>query len=374
VSPGKLWAIAVKELRQAARDPLSLAMLLGLPTMMLLFYGYALNFDVRHVSLAVQDEDKTAASRELVASFVNSTYFDLARDLAPGTDLGELTERRLARAVLVIPEGYARELAADRTARVQLILDGTDANTAMTVLGYASALVAEANVEIVRGAAGGAGAGPPIDYRPRAWYNPELRSTQFLVPGLIGYILMQTCVLATALSVVREKERGTMEQLLVTSLRPAELIVGKTIPYLGIMALATVMIVVAARVLFDIRVRGSYLDLSAVVLVYLVGALAFGLVISSFSDTQAMAFQAGIVTSTFPAIFLSGFIFPIRSMPPVVQAITYAIPARYFITIVRGVILKGADLGPHLRDMAFLALYAATMLGIAFARLRRRDL
>jgi ABC-2 type transport system permease protein len=373
MSPRKLWAIAVKELRQASRDPLSLGMLLGLPTVMLLFYGYALNFDVRHVSLAVQDDDKTAASRELVASFVNSTYFDLARVLTPGTDVGELTERRLARAVLVIPQGYARDLAANRTARVQLVLDGTDSNTAMTVLGYASSLVAEANVEIVRSAAGGEGAGPPIDYRPRAWYNPELRSTQFLVPGLIGYILMQSCVLATALSVVREKERGTMEQLLVSSLRPVELIVGKTLPYLAIMVLATVMILVASRVLFDIRVRGSYLDLSAVVLIYLVGALSFGLVISSFSDTQAVAFQAGIVMSTFPSIFLSGFIFPIRSMPPALQAVTYAIPARYFLVVVRGVILKGADLGPYVQDMAFLALYAAAMLGIAFTRLRKRE-
>ena len=164
-----------------------------------------------------------------------------------------------------------------------------------------------------------------------------------------------------------------MEQLLVSSLRPVELIVGKTLPYLAIMVLATVMILVASRVLFDIRVRGSYLDLSAVVLIYLVGALSFGLVISSFSDTQAVAFQAGIVMSTFPSIFLSGFIFPIRSMPPALQAVTYAIPARYFLVVVRGVILKGADLGPYVQDMAFLALYAAAMLGIAFTRLRKRE-
>jgi ABC-2 type transport system permease protein len=381
MSPRKIWAIARKELRQASRDPLTLGMLLGLPTFMLLLYGYAVNFDVRHVRLAVQDRDKSAASRELVASFVNSTYFDQVADLEGGADVAGLTERRVARAVLVIPEGYSRELLAGRTARVQLLLDGSDANTATTALGYASALVAEANVEILTASAAGAAAleGASVDYRPRVWYNPELKSTQFLVPGLIGFILMLTAVLSTALSVVREKERGTMEQLRVTSLRPLELIVGKTLPYLAISLVATVLILVAARVLFGIQVRGPYLALFVAVFVYLVGALGFGLLVSSLVDTQAMAFQVGMVTSMLPAIFLSGFIFPIRSMPVAVQLLTYAAPARYFLSVVRGVILKGAGLGPYSffgggrPDLAFLILYALIVLGLATARLTRRE-
>src|SRR5207247_6378431 len=183
----KIVGIAVNELRQASRDPLSLAMLLGLPTMMLILYGYAINFDVRHVPLAVEDRDKSAMSRELVASFVNSTYFDLVRDLPAGADLGRLTERRIARAVLVIPAGYARTLAAGLTAPVQLVLDGADANTASTILGYASTLVSGANVSLL--AASPAATLPPpagIDYEPRVWFNPDLKSTQFLVPGQIG--------------------------------------------------------------------------------------------------------------------------------------------------------------------------------------------
>ena len=382
MSPRKIWAIARKELRQASRDPLTLGMLLGLPTFMLLLYGYAVNFDVRHVRLAVQDRDKSAASRELVASFVNSTYFDQVADLEGGADLARLTERRVARAVLVIPEGYSRELAAGRTARVQLLLDGSDANTATTALGYASALVAEANVEILTASTAGAAAleGASVDYRPRVWYNPELKSTQFLVPGLIGFILMLTAVLSTALSVVREKERGTMEQLRVTSLRPLELIVGKTLPYLAISLVATVLILVAARVLFGIQVRGPYLALFVAVFIYLVGALGFGLLVSSLVDTQAMAFQVGMVTSMLPAIFLSGFIFPIRSMPVAVQLLTYAVPARYFLSVVRGVILKGAGLGPYSLfgggrpDLAFLILYALIVMGLATARLTRREM
>ncbi len=372
--PRQLWAVARKELRQAARDPLSLAMLLGLPALMLVMYGYAINFDVRHVRLALQDRDRSAQSRELVAAFVNSTYFDLVADLPAGADPELLTRRREVKAVLVIPEGFAGELLAGRTARAQLLLDGADANTANTVLGYASALASERNVALLReSGAGAARERSGIDYQPRVFYNPELRSTQFLVPGLIGFILMLTAVLSTALSVVREKERGTMEQLRVTSLRPGELIVGKALPYLGISLLATAVILVAARVLFGVSVRGSYLDLFAVVLLYLIGALGWGLLVSSLSDTQAMAFQVGVVTSMLPAIFLSGFVFPIRSMPVAVQALTYVVPARYFLVVLRGIILKGAGLSPYLDSLAFLALYAVVVLGVATARLTRRE-
>ena len=212
-----------------------------------------------------------------------------------------------------------------------------------------------------------------IDYQPRVWYNPELKSTQFLVPGLIGFILMLTGVLSTALALVREKERGTMEQLRVTSLRPGELIVGKTLPYLAISLLATVIILLAARFLFGVAVQGSYVDLFLATLVYLVGALGFGLLVSSISETQAMAFQVGTLTSMLPAIFLSGFIFPIRGMPDALQLITYAVPARYFITVMRGVILKGAGLRPYAQDMAFLVLYAAVVMTIASVRLTRKE-
>lgn len=369
----KVRAVARKELRQASRDPLTLTMLLGVPTMMLLLYGYAINFDVRHVRLAVQDMDRSRRSRELVASFVTSTYFDQVADLGAGADLGRFTERRGAVAVLVIPEGFSRDLASGRTAAIQLLLDGADANTATTVLGYAAALVAAANAALAEEAAPGRVRVAGIGYEPRVWYNPELRSTQFLVPGLIGFILMLTGVLSTALAVVREKERGTLEQLRVTSLHPAELVAGKTLPYLGISLLATAVILVAARVLFDVVVRGSYLDLFVVTLVYLLGALGLGLFVSTVAESQAMAFQIGMVASMLPAIFLSGFIFPIRAMPEAVQAITYVVPARYFNVILRGVILKGGGLADYPHDLAFLALYAAVVLSVAYARLTRRE-
>lgn len=374
MSPRKLWAVAKKELKQASRDPLTLAMLLGLPTMMLLLYGYALNFDVRHIPLAVQDRDKTARSRELLAAFTNSTYFDLVGELPGGADAAHITERGTARAILVVPEGFQSDLAAGAAGPLQLLLDGSDSNTATLALSYASAIVAQANAARERAAGGATSLVPArIDYAPRVFYNPELRSTQFLVPGLIGMILMLTGVLSTALSVVREKERGTMEQLRVTSLRPAELILGKTLPYLAISLFAAFFVLVAARLLFDVVIRGPYLDLFVVTLVYLVGALGWGLMVSTIADTQALAFQISIVSSLLPSIILSGFVFPIGSMPPVIQALTYVVPARYFLVVLRGVILKGAGLLPYWRDMLFLALYAAAVLGVSYARLTRRE-
>jgi ABC-2 type transport system permease protein len=370
----KLRAVAVKELRQIRRDPLSLLMLLGLPAFMLVLYGFALNFDVRHVDLAVQDHDRTAHSRELVAAFVRSTYFDLAATPAPGADLEDLLERGLARGVLVIPEGYAAELQAGRAAQVQLLLDGADANTATTVLGYAGAIVAEANQEALRRTVvrvGGAGEVAGISYQPRVWYNPELSSTRFLVPGLMGVLLMLTAVLATALSIVREKERGTMEQLRVAPLRTVELILGKTTPYLAISFAAAAIILAAARVLFGVEVQGPYLALAAATLLYLVGALGLGILISTVAQTQAIAFQGGLLVSLLPATLLSGFIFQIRGMPAPLQVVTYAVPARYYLVVLRGVILKGSGLSPYVPELTGLALFALVALSLASLRLWR---
>ena len=371
----RLRAVVVKELRQVRRDPFSLAMLIGLPAFMLVLYGFALNFDVRHVRLAVQDLDYSATSRELVSAFTHSTYFDLVATPGAGQALDALLERRVARAVLVIPVGYGHDLATGRVAPVQLLLDGADSTTATTVLGYARALVSEQNVAIQAATLLRAGvrARPVLDLEPRVLFNPELESTQFLVPGLIGFLLMLTAVLSTALSVVREKERGTMEQLRVAPLRTWELIVGKTVPYLGISLVATFIILLAARVLFGVVIRGPYLDLLGAVLLYLFGALGFGLFISTVANTQLLAFQAGLIASLLPAILLSGFIFQIRIMPGWLQVLTYLVPARYFLVILRGIILKGEGLATYWPQVGALVLYALAVVALASARLARRE-
>jgi len=371
----RLAAVAVKELRQIRRDPFSLLMLVAFPAFMLVIYGFALNFDVRHVRLAVQDRDRSPASRDLVASFTHSTYFDLVATPGPGTDLDALVEGRVARAVLVIPERFGRDVAAGRVAVVQLLLDGADSTTAATVLGYARALVSEANAELAAGALARAGRrpAPPLDLAPRVLYNPELESTQFLLPGLIGLLLMITAVLSTALSVVREKERGTMEQLRVAPLRTFELVLGKTFPYLGVSLLGTLIVLATARLLFGVEIRGPHLDLLVVVLLYLFGALGFGLFISTIANSQTFAFQAGLITSLLPALLLSGFIFQIRIMPPWLQAITYLVPNRYFLVVLRGIILKGEGLATYWPQVGALLLYGLVVTALASVRLARRE-
>jgi ABC-2 type transport system permease protein len=214
---------------------------------------------------------------------------------------------------------------------------------------------------------------PPVRYQPRVWYNPELRSTQFLVPGLIGFIMMITAVLSTALSVVREKERGTMEQLRATSLRPHQLILGKTLPYLAISMIAMKIILVAAELLFGVQVRGSQTDLLLATLLFVVGALGLGLFVSSVSASQAMAFQTGSLLSVLPTLFLSGFIFPIHNMPDPLALLTYAFPGRYFLVIMRGVILKGASLRSYAPELLFLAVYAFVILSISYRRLLKDE-
>jgi len=356
----RLLAVVVKEVRQIRRDPFSLMMLIALPAFMLVLFGYALNFDVSHVRLAVQDRDRTAASRDLVSTFTQSTYFDLVATPEPGTDLDWVTETRLARAILVIPEGYGTALKAGRVAPVQMLLDGADSTTATTILGYARALTGEVNAALAARVLTRTGrrAEAAVAFEPRVLFNPELKSTQFLVPGLIGFLLMVTAVLSTALSVVREKERGTMEQLRVAPLRTWELVVGKTLPYLGLSLLATFIILGAARPLFGVEVRGPHLDLLVAVLLYLFGALGF---------------QVGLIASMLPAILLSGFIFEIRIMPPALQVITHLVPARYFLVILRGIILKGEGLATYWEQVVALVIYGVAVVTLASVRLARRE-
>jgi ABC-2 type transport system permease protein len=365
----------MKEVRQIRRDPFSLMILVGLPAFMLVLYGFALNFDVRHVRLAVQDRDLTAGSRELLSAFTHSTYFDVVATPEAGTDLEWLTQTGAARAILVIPEGYGRILGSGRPSPVQLLLDGTDSTTATTILGYARTLASEVNADLVARTLSRAGRdlNPSLAFEPRVLFNPELESTQFLVPGLIGFLLMVTAVLSTALSVVREKERGTMEQLRVAPLRTWELIIGKTLPYLGLSLLATLIILVAARLLFGVEIRGPHLDLLLAVLLYLFGALGFGLFVSTIADSQAVAFQIGLITSMLPAILLSGFIFEIRLMPAFLQAVTYLVPARYFLVILRGIILKGEGLATYWPQVVALVIYGAVTVALASARLAKRE-
>ena len=367
----RIRAVATKELRQILRDRRTLLILLFVPAFFLLVYGYALNFDVRHVRLAVLDHDRSSASRALVSSFVNSGYFDLVANLTSIGSVDAMLDRNQARAVLVIPARYGADVRAAIPTRVQLLVNGDNANSATTVVGYALSLVSAQSARLEVEARGGSPAGPVLSLEPRVWYNPELRSALFLVPGLLAYIAMLTAVVSTSLSIVREKEAGTMEQVRMAPIGPLPYVIGKTLPYFVISLLSAIGIVFVAMALFDLPMRGSWLVLLGSVSLFLVGALAFGLFISTIAETQQVAFQLALLTSYLPTLMLSGFIFPISSMPPFLQVVTYAVPARYFLTALRGIVLKGV--GPELfwRELAALAIFAAVILGLASLRLRR---
>jgi ABC-2 type transport system permease protein len=369
---GKVRAVATKEMRQIVRDRRTLLILLFVPAFFLFVYGYALNFDLRNIRLGVQDNDRSAASRELISSFLNSGYFDLVADVTSARQIDDLIDRNHARVVLVIPARFGADVAQGRSTSVQVIVNGDNANSATTVVGYTLGLVGAFSSRYEVEARAGSAAGPLLTLEPRVWYNPELRSTLFLVPGLIAYIAMLTAVVSTSLSVVREKEAGTMEQVRMAPIGPFPYVLGKTIPFFVVSLGSATGIVAVAMVLFDLPMRGSWLTLLGAVSLFLVGALAFGVLISTIADTQQVAFQIALLTSFLPTLMLSGFIFPIASMPAALQLVTYAVPARYFLIALRGIVLKGVGPAMFWQDLLALAAFAAIILALASLRLRRQ--
>jgi drug efflux transport system permease protein len=361
-------AVYRKELRQIARDRRTLLILVFVPAFFLLLYGYALNFDIRHIALAVEDRDGTPESRSVVSAFVNSGYFDPVGTVYSPGSAERLLDLNDARVVLVIPERFSRDIASGRPGVVQVIISGDNANTATTVMGYASNILRTVGAELAPATA----APPRLQVEPRIWYNPELRSTLFLVPGLIAYIAMLTAVASTALSIVREKESGTIEQVRMAPIDTFSFIIGKTIPYFLISLGSAALIVVASMLLFGLPMRGNWISLLLAMSVFLVGALGTGLLISTIARTQQIAFQMALLISFLPTIMLSGFIFPITSMPRALQVVTYGVPARYFLIALRGIVLKGSALAHLLPQMGALVVYAAAVLGLASLRLSRQ--
>ena len=376
----QVLAVGRKELRQIVRDQRTLLILLFVPAFFLLLYGYALNFDIRNVSLVVKDQDRSSQSRELVSAFVNSGYFSLAGHVDSDRDIDRLVDEGRVRVILTVPAHFERDLLQGIPTDVQVIIDGDNANTASTVLGYSRALISEFNLAQAGIREPGTGKrtdpgsripGPRVSVEPRIWYNPQLRSTLFLVPGLIAYISMITAVVSTALSVVREKERGTMEQVRMAPISPLPYIIGKTIPYLAISFASALMVIFSAMLLFELPMRGSWVLLCAAIGLFLIGAQAQGLLISTIAQTQQVAFQVALLSSLLPTMILSGFIFPISSMPTVVQAITHVVPARYFLVALRSIVLKGAGIAAFWQEMVALAIFATVALGLASLRLRK---
>jgi ABC-2 type transport system permease protein len=368
-----LRAVIRKEVLQIVRDRRTLGFLLGLPALLLAMFGFALNFDVKHIPLAICDEDRTAASRDLAGNFTRTEYFDVVARPSDRREIDFLMGEEKVRAAVVIPRDFSRNLLAGREAPVQVIIDGANSMSASTAAGYIGTIVQNYSVRATTRLLSGKGVRDfrmPLEAATRVWYNPELRSANFLVPGLMAFILMVIVVVSTAFSVVREKERGTMEQLAVSPLRPFELIAGKTVPYVLLSLVSSHLVLLLGKVLFGVSVRGNYFLLLLTMTLFLVGGLGQGLFISTITRTQQVAFQLAILSTFLPTFILSGFIFPVRNMPHVIQAITTIIPARFFLSALRSIVLKGAGLQAIWKDLLYLAGFGVLALGVSTLRMK----
>lgn len=364
----------IKEFLQTLRDPKMIGSVFVMPIVQILMFGYAVTTDVKHIATALYDLDNSVASRELVARFVRSGYFDIVAYVSGEGHARQVLDHDEAQAVLHLNKGFEGDLRAGRTAQLQVIVDGTDSNTARIVLAYSAKIVDQLSQQVLitrmtrlQGPFQGLG---PVELRTRAWFNENLESRNFYVPGVIALVVMSITLTLTSMAVVREKEIGTMEQIMVTPITPAEFILGKTVPF-ALIGMADVLLVMVSGVWwFDVPIRGNLLWLFLATALFLMTTLGTGLLISTVSQTQQQAMM-----STFfffsPVILLSGFIFPIANMPVVVQWLTYLNPLRYYLVIIRGVFLKGV--GPSILwpQMVALAVMGLITLWLASRRFRK---
>ncbi len=369
----RLKPIIVKEFLQIRRDKRVLAILTLFPALLMLLNGYALNSDVQHVRMAVCDQEKSHESREFTDAFVTSGYFDYV-EMAPSTaDASALLNDGAVKLALVIPPDFSHKLISGEQAEIQVLVDGMDANYATTVVGYVQAISLEysRNIILKNLARFGRENYIPVDYEARIWYNPELKSAKFLVPGLIGFVLAITAVIATSLSIVKEKERNTIEQIDVSPISPVQLIVGKMIPYVVISLVAATLVLTAGYFLFDVAIKGSLILLFFTTLIFIVAALSIGLYVSAVSETQMVAFQLAALLATLPTMMFSGFMFPIRSMPWWLQIISNITPAKFYLVILRGIILKGTGIGAWWPQVVYLSIFTLVMLFLSVRRFKK---
>ncbi len=375
----RLRFLVWKEFLELRKDPKLFGIVVIGPILQLTLLGYAATTDVKEVPVVVADGDRSPRSRDVIARFDASRNFNVINVVSTSNDVEPYLEHGVASLALSIPAGYGADVASGTPVTLQVIADGSDSNSTTVALGYATSLLGsytqellEARSIVVQPDAGAASRAGGIEPRIRVWFNPQLESRHFMIPGVLALVLLVVTANLASMAIVREKELGTLEQLNVTPLRRWELVVGKLLPY-GLIAMVDVLLVVAVAVFwFEIPLRGSFPLLLAMSLLYVLCTLALGLFISTISATQ----QQAMMTATFffltPMIYLSGFIFPIENMPAVMRAITYLIPLRYFLVIVRGIFLKGIGLELLWPQAAALAAWGVVVLSLAVARSRKR--
>ncbi len=375
MNPRRLKAVAKKEFLHVLRDPRSLLLGIGMPMMLLFLFGYALTLDVDRVPLAVWDQSQTTESREFVSRFSGSRYFDLRVNSDNYRRIEEAIDRREALIALVIPADFARRLARGETSLVQTIVDGSDPNTATIALGYADATAQGFSQQVAFRQLRRSGLQPrlpTLELRPRVWFNTDMVSRNFIFPGLIAVVMMIMAAILTSLCMAREWETGTMEQLIATPVTGPELIFGKLTPYFCIGLLDLVLCIAVGQFVFDVPLRGSLWLLTLLSLLFLFGALSFGMLISIVTKNQLLASQLGIVTTILPAFLLSGFIFPIENMPLPIQTVTHIVTARYFVFILRGIYLKDVGLAMMWPEVLFLAAFGVIVITAAIFAFRKK--
>jgi ABC-2 type transport system permease protein len=370
---GRPLVIAWKELLQLRRDRLTLAMMIALPVVQLLLFGYAINTDVRHIAMVVYDQDESARSRDLARSLEATGFYDLRGRVRGYDEIGRAMRSGQARVALVIPPRYGADVASGRSARVQLVTDGSDPQIVASATNTAASLVAARSGQLMlaRLARAGAPAEPAIELEPSVLYNPDLRTAVYVVPGLIGVILTMTMVMLTAMAIARERERGTLEQLIVSPVRVVELMVGKILPYVVIGYVQMSMVLLLGRLVFDVPVSGSLPLLFALTFFFIAANLALGLFFSTLAKTQQQAMQMSFFF-LLPNILLSGFMFPFEAMPRPAQWLALALPLTHYLRIVRGLILKGSGLADVATEVAWLAGILLALVALASLRFRKK--
>jgi len=355
----RIIPIIRKEIIHILRDPRSLIIIFIMPTLMILLFGYAITFDIQDIKIAVLDQDRSQSSRQLIEKFTNTDYFKISGELTSRDKIEPLMMHRKIVAAIIIPPGFGRDLVSQSVSPIQVIIDGSNANTATIVINYVSAAINTYNLEINKNIR------IPVQIQPRIWYNPDLESTNFIVPGLLAVLMMMICAMLTSITIVREKETGTMEQILVSPIKSHEIIIGKVVPYIFVAFLVASAVLVFAKIVFNVPIRGSLALLALLSLVFIYASLSLGVFISSRARTQQIALMLSLVGTLLPSILLSGFIFPLFAMPKALQILSYIVPAKYYLVIVRGILLKGIGLPYLYKSVVMLFIFGTLLLAVS---------
>ncbi|MDT3695891.1 MAG: ABC transporter permease [Ignavibacterium sp.] len=363
----RIYAIIKKEFKQLKRDTRMLFIVFFFPVVLLAIFGYAINFDVKHIKIAVYDQDKSEYTSEYINGLISSEYFELVTYIDSDAEIKKLLDEKIVQAVIVFPNDLSKKLNNKEEVKVQYLVDGVEGNTANVIVNYVNAATINYSLKLTKEylAATGKQFYVPINLEPRFWFNPELESTKFLIPGLMGMILIITAVVSVSLSIVREKERGTIEQINVSPLSSFELIIGKTTPHIVISLINAAIVLLAGYILFGVAIKGSIFLLLLSTFIFLFAALGLGIFISSVADSQQVAFQAANIAALLPSLILSGFIFPIESMPTVIQWVTNITPAKFYVVTLRAILLRGVGLSAFWEQLIYMMIFGIIFIALA---------